>query len=174
MPRAITPAQISSLSGTVTRPLYIVILEHSGFTEYLSTGGDVTWAGLPFTNGVDVKLSNNSDTATLTLPITPERFSACANGSWRGRKTCQVISLPASPTQDASFTFFEAVLILDGFIDSSSARGNALTVVGISANLVQGYTPGLTTGEISDLIPPVGSAFKLDTTSYVLKSRRGG
>lgn len=171
MPRDLTEAQLTNLALTSSRPVYCVWIEHSGMIELLSSSGDIVANTLPFSaGGVNIKRIQDSHSATLELPATPERIAEVINGTWR-YKPCYIYAIPGAPGDDGVYTVDEVVTLLSGVIDDSKFSENVVTVTVINSNLDGNYTPRNVYDEVCNHIPAPGTVIVWDDETLVLESR---
>ena len=172
MARTLTDAHFNNTSAVVTRPIFVVQLQHSGAVEYLSSSGDITFDNVSYAaGGVEVDSISDNYSATLTLHATNARIQECVNGSWRGNKLCRLYGIPASPADDNYFNLDDGLLLLDGIINDSRVSGRSIKIQGIHKYSSASYTPRLNCSETSNLIPAAGSVFSWQNGSYVLVSK---
>jgi hypothetical protein len=174
MPRALSTFQFNNVAGTTTRPIYAVSLNHNGTIQYYSTAGPITLDAVSYSGGIEISSIKDGASATLRLPASFENVDASVRGVWRGRKSCKITAILADNGDSTSFTTaVDGVLLIDGFINTSSVSKDGVVIEVVQLALSGLFTPKLTTNEISPWVPKVNTVFKLDTDSYyILKSRR--
>jgi len=172
--RELTASQFALLTASATAPIYLVAWEHSGIRETLSMSGDIIFADELYTGG-DVTVTNikNGIAGTLNVFASTERIAQVVSGTWRGSKECKIYNVPASLT-DGAFMYAteDAILELDGIINSSGYSGNRITVQIVHKYFNRQMTPRNTYNEITEHAPPPGTMITVGTDKYVLKSTR--
>ncbi len=169
----LTTTQFNNARAVSTRPVKLIRWEHSGALELLSGSGDISLDGELYEPGGFFTVSTEDGrTGSLTMPATPARVAECYSGNWRNGKICQIYSVPGLPSDDGLYTLAEAILELDGIIDSSSASGGILTVSAVHWSLRGNITPRTSCNEFSQLIPAANTLVEWEGQSYVLVARR--
>ena len=168
----LTAGQLSNVEEVATRTINIVEIEHSGSIERLSCSGALSYDGADYTfGGVNIRRIENNRSATLTLPATATRITESQNGTWRNG-TCKIYAIPALPTDSNIFAAADGVLVLDGFISTSSFANDRVTVTVVHVNLDGNYTPRNLIDEACNHVPSPGSILTWEGENIVLVSRR--
>lgn len=150
---ALTSQHVVNISQQATRPVYLVRLAHSGTEELLSASGRVEYDGEIYLPGITVAGIEDGESATLTLPATATRVTETQNGTWR-HGVCDIYAIPASPSDEASYT--DAVLMLDGVIAASSFSGDRVTIRAVQRTRDSSYTPRNLISEFCSNLPAPG------------------
>lgn len=172
MPIHLPEASQNNLEADSTRPINLVRWEHAGFLELLSCSGeDITLNGeIYVSGGVNISSIKDGRTATLTEPSNPTRTAQVQNDTWRNG-ICQIYAIPAVPGNGTTYTSAEAVMQLDGLIDTSKDARGKITVA-VVHRFSTGFTPRNTIDEIADYLPAPGTILIWEDTELVLEARR--
>lgn len=175
MPADLTPEQLSASSAEITRPIYIVALEHAGVEELLSSSGDVVYDGQNYlAGGVTVSGISNTRAATLTLPWSTTRMTEIQNGSYRGG-SCKIWYIPGVPSDaDLIFDAEDGILIMDGEIRSSRFSGDTVTLSVTHINNGNVFTPRNTLKQVTSFSLPPGTLITWEGETRQLESRQFG
>lgn len=159
MGRFESSAQVANVEAEVTRPIYVLAWEHSGTEELLSASGDITLDGKNYAGGF-IRKDGISITegigATISVFASAARVMEVQNGTWR-EGFCKLYYIPASPGDSSTFDLSDAVLVLDGVIDSSRYSSGRVTVKAIHSNFDGNYSPRHLVSSVSNHIPPTGT-----------------
>ena len=171
MPGELTPAQEANVAADVTRAVVFMVLNHSGVEELLSATGDLVYDGQPYEGGgVQIVSISDSQSATFTLPATPERVSQVEKGDWR-HGSCRIYTIPAMPGDDAIYEADEAFLLIDGEIQLSAFRGGKVTVNVTHHNNANRISPSHTWDEVCHHIPAAGSILSWEGKELILSAQ---
>jgi hypothetical protein len=171
MARTVTATVKARTELNSTQPIYVVQLAHSGDIENLSVAGDITYDGTDYAaGGVVIEKIQAESRATLRLFATMDRINESVGGTWRNKKVCRIYAIPGDPDAEPIYAADEGVLVLDGYIDVSSYRGDWVTIEATQKTLRETYTPRLNCSELSIHVPPVGTSFTWEGETYVLKA----
>jgi hypothetical protein len=187
MARTLTATQQTNVDAAATRPIYIIEWTHSGSTEYLSVTGDITYGGQAYTQGgVNISQIIDSDVATLTMPATSTRITEVQDATWR-QGTCVIRTILGAPGDSGTYTASpdQALVIMDGNIQSSRLNGEVITVTVKNKYFAGALCPRLRLDQVANHIPPVGTTFDwgssqvsyeqwIKTTSDIQKITRPG
>jgi hypothetical protein len=175
MPADLTPAQLAAASADITRPIYLVCLEHAGVEELLSSSGDVVFDGQNYlAGGIAVSGISNTRSATLTLPWSATRVTEIQNGSYRGGK-CKIWYIPGVPSDtDLIFDAEDGVLVMDGEIRSSRFSGDSVSIAVTHINNGNVFTPRNTLKQVTNFALPPGTLITWEGETRQLESRRFG
>ena len=168
MARTLTAGQTTNVEAASTRPIYIIDFGHSGATEYLSCSGDVTYGGQAYTGGeLRVTQIVDSDVATITMPATSTRVTEVTTSTWRNGSVV-IRLIPGAPGDSGTYTSSpdEAIVVMDGIIQSSNMSGEVITVTVKNKYFTGALAPRLRLDQIAHHIPPVGSTSTWDSEEY--------
>lgn len=166
----VTVDQLDRMEQVVTRPIYLVQLNHSGTVEYLSCSGDITFDSQVYVaGGAAIATINNSESATIVVPNSVARLDQIQNNDWLDG-ICVIYYIPALPSDGDSFALGDALLMLDGIIDSSGLRGESVNIAVRHKWLTGNMSPIYTFDQFCNHIPPAGSTLEWDNETVVLDS----
>lgn len=166
----VTDAHLANMMEVVTRPIYLLQLNHSGTVEYLSCSGECTFDSQVYTpGGASIGNVVNAKEATVVVPNSPARVDELQTNAWRDG-ICKLYYIPALPADGNAFVVADAILMLDGIIDSSGLRGETLNIVAKNKWLTGNMSPVYTFDQVCNHIPPAGSTLEWDNTTVVLDS----
>lgn len=169
----LTTTQWENTSGTSTRPVRLLRIEHAGYLELLSEVGSMNFNSELFSAGGVMSMSvDDGRSATLTFSATTTRIAESVNGRWRNGKICQIYAITGLPDDDDVYTLEEGILLLDGVIDSSDYSNGVVTVRAIHKSLRGKLTPRQTFNAYSEYLPNPGTIVGSGSEAYALKSRR--
>lgn len=171
MSRTLTASQTTAVDSNSTRPIFVAQINHSGIIEYLSSSGEVTFDGLPYTPGIKINSIQDASAASLELPWSTARVTEIQNGAWRGG-ICKIWALPAVPDFDGVFLLADGILILDGQIRSSSFSGNRVSVQAAHVAAISRISPRHTFESVCNFIPAAGTQILWEGDILTLESRR--
>lgn len=173
MARSLTTVQFNTLQADATYPVFLIQLEHAGYLEYLSTSLDCAFNGDWYAaGGVEIDDVQEGVSASLSLFATTDRIRESLSGGWRKGKICRIYHIPAPPETEGDFVITDAIMVFDGFIDTSSYRGERVRVTAVPKTTVSLYSPRSNFSEISDIIPSPGTTFTWEGVSYILQAKK--
>jgi hypothetical protein len=173
MPRILTGDQFTNVTATSTRPIYLVQLQFASVVEYLSSSGEILFDDITYeAGGIDVQSIAGSTAAQLSLFATTDRIAQTIGGSWRGERTCKIYGIPALPESGTDYDMVDALLLIDGYIDSARVSGDRVTVSVVHKHTSSSYTPRLNCSELSAYTPRAGTVFTWEGGTYTLVSKR--
>jgi hypothetical protein len=170
MPLDLTPTQEANVSGTATRPIYLVELWHGGAQELFSTGGEVVYGGQTYqAGGASVASIEDSNSASVILPWSPKRLQEIQSGAFR-RQPCIITYIPAAPDAEGIFTVADGILLIDGEIRSSRFAGDQVTVSVEHISNTTKFSPRHTIDQVTAFVIPPGTQITWQGEIYTLEA----
>lgn len=153
-----TADQVKNTLLTVTKPVYLVQLNHSGTVEYLSCSGSVTFDSQDYdAGGCNIRRLRLYESASIELSASATRIAEVQNYDWRGG-ICKVYYIPAASGDSLSFNAADAALLLDGVIDTSSFSGEKIKIEAVHKYTVGNMAPGLLFNHFCNHLPAIGES----------------
>lgn len=171
--RAATQPQFANLSGTASKPLFVVQLGFMGYLQYFSCSGPVTFDNEVYeSGGATVANLVDGSAAAITLLATPERIAALDSGAWRNGQVCKIYNVPAEVGVEEAYSQAQGILVLDGVINSANAKKGTITISAVHKFLRGLTTPRINFNELSVLAPAAGTVIEQDGERYIIKGTR--
>lgn len=169
--RTHTQEQENRLLAKETKPIRLVVWEHSGIEELISCSGDVEYDSQNYTSAsVDITRLSDGRTATLTMPATSTRITETRTKAWR-RGVCKIYAIIAEPNDSNIYTTSDAILELDGYIRQSRYAGGKITVSASQISLDGNFTPRNRAEEFANHIPAPNTLLEWEGDKIVLVPR---
>jgi len=170
----LTTAQESTVSAGATRPIFIAEIAHGGQSELLSSSGSLIFDGRSFAEGgFNVKSIQDAQSARVELPWSIARVQEVQSGSWRGG-ICKIWAIIAGVDDPVGgeYTSDDGFLRLDGRIQASSLRGDAIQLTIAHSIAGSKISPRHTYNAVCSHIPASGTRIVWEGDSVTLESRR--
>lgn len=173
MLREHTEQQADNLAPSSARPIVLIEWEHSGTPELLCATGIITYDSRLFGLApITVNKVVNGVSALLTLTATNERIAESINNTWR-EGLCRIYNIPAQPADNRGYAAEEAIVQIDGEIDSSQWDGADKIKIDVRQTTISSNrTPRDRLDNFGNHMPAPGTAFRWEDDEIILVKER--